>query len=87
MALKRKIVGIIWKPKKEGSPPILKVKENVTLVPGKVYRVESKNFRLKQLEDLHTSGKIKDDFYNELKEKAKMMSDKILGELILLEDK
>jgi len=87
MALKRKIVGVIWKPKKEGSPPILKVKENVSLVPGKAYRVESKNFRLKQLEDLHTAGKISDGMYEQLKAKALLISDKILGELILLEDK
>jgi hypothetical protein len=87
MALKRKKVGVIFKPSKEGSPPILKVQDNVSLVPGKAYRIESKNFRLQQLESLHNAGKLSGDMYEQLKAKALLMSDKLLGELILLEDK
>ena len=86
MALRRKVVGALYKSKDENKPNYIKVKGPLTLADGQTIRAESKAFQLRSLQTAQSAGKLKDETAQQIKERIEKIPDFVIAELVLLEE-
>jgi hypothetical protein len=76
--LKRQQVGSFCKSKDEKNPPYFKMRD------GKIYRVESKKYQLKSLEDAVAAGKLGGDVADSIRERIEKIPEWVLAEIVEL---
>jgi len=76
MAKKRMQVGSVCKSKKDGEPDYIKMRD------GKSYRLESKSYQLKSLEDAVKQGKLTEDIGEQVRERINKIPDWVRFELV-----
>ena len=87
MALKRKVIGSIYKSKDPLKPNYVKIKESVKLEAGQTVRAESKKFQLESLNRAVEQGKLKDvEMVSKIRERIEATPDFVIAELVLLQE-
>ena len=76
MAKKRMQVGSVCKSKKDGEPDYIKMRD------GKTYRLESKAYQLRSLEDAVSQGKLSGDVVEQIKDRMEKTPDWVRFEIV-----
>ena len=86
MALRRKVIGALYKSKDENKPNYIKIKGGVSLSDGQTVRAESKSFQLRSLQNAVSAGKLKDETAQQIKDRIEKIPDFVIAELVMLEE-
>ena len=88
---KSRTVGSLIKSKDPLKPNYIQIdkrlEQPLVLQAGQTIRMESKQFKLKSLDEAEKNGKLSGEILEKLRERANNMPDFVIAELVILEEK
>lgn len=86
MALKRKVLGSVYKSKDPTKSNYIKLTADVNLKTGQYVQVESQKYQRESLERAVAAGKLPAESAAKISERIERMPDFVLAELVVFEE-